>query len=102
MADHPADDWETEEVEPSRSVGVVISVRLKPDLAKQLSIRAQERGMKASTLMREAIESYLSDEPAPPGLEFTVTSHDAPVSLYTARSSSGRTGTTARVTVKQS
>jgi hypothetical protein len=101
MADRPAEDWETEEVEASRSVGVVISVRISADLATQLSTRAQQRGVKTSALMREAIESYLSGEPPAPSLEFTVTSHDAPVSLYTARSNSGQTGTTARITVKQ-
>jgi hypothetical protein len=102
MTDRQSEEWEAEEVEPSRSVGVVISVRVSADLATQLSLRAQQRGVKTSTLLREAIEGYLSNESAAPSLEFTVTSHDAPVSLYAGRSQSGRTGTTARITVNQS
>jgi hypothetical protein len=92
MTDSHEQDWEEEDVEVSRPVGTVVSVRLRPDVAEALLERARQRGTKVSTIVREAVETFLSGDGAvPASLDITVSSVDVPVSLYSGRSVYGHT-----------
>lgn len=85
------DEWEVEDVEATKPVGVVVSVRVPQDVAAHLQTEARRRGVRMSVLAREAIEAFLEGAPLTATVDFTVSSADAPVTLYTGRSSVGRT-----------
>jgi hypothetical protein len=88
------ENWETtEDVEVSRPVDAVVSVRFPRDLADQLFGEAERRGVKTSVVVREAVEALLSGDVGSAAIiDVTVSSTDAPVTLYTGRSALVRTG----------
>jgi ribbon-helix-helix CopG family protein len=93
MTDKREDDWETEESEAVKPVGVVVSARLPADLAERVFEVAQRRGVPTSAILREAIEDLLAQPRAAAStVDITISSANVPVSLYTGRSTLGRTG----------
>jgi hypothetical protein len=89
------DEWEVEEVQTPKPVGAVISVRLPQDLADRLLREAERRGVRTSAIVREAVEAFLeAGGSSASTLDFTISSRDASVTLYTARSTHGRTSAT--------
>jgi hypothetical protein len=92
VTDSREQDWEDEDVEVSRPVGAVVSVRLRPEIAEALFEEAQRRNTKISAVVREAVEMFLSGEHGTPAtFDITVSSADVPVSLYSGRSVYGQT-----------
>ncbi len=90
-----SDEWEAEEVRAPKTVAAVVSVRLPQDLADRLLREAERRGVRTSALVREAVEAFLEDGGSSAStLDFTISSRDASVTLYTARSTHGRTSAT--------
>jgi plasmid stability protein len=85
------EEWETEDVQLAKPVGVVVSVRVPQDLAEQLYEEAARQGIKASALVREALQQYLTAEVRPATVDLTISSADGPVTFYTGRSSQGKT-----------
>ena len=85
--------WAVEDVEVAKPVAVVLSVRVPKDLAEQFYTEAERRGVRASSLLREAIEMYLDQGAVRAAtIDLTISSADAPITLYTGgRSSQGRT-----------
>jgi hypothetical protein len=86
-----AEEWEQEEAEVSKPVAIVVSVRVPQDLAERLYAEAARRGVRASELTREALQRYLSGDLRPAIVDVTISSADGPVTLYTGRSTQGRT-----------
>ena len=93
MTDNHSDEWETEEVDVARPVGVVISTRFPSEVAEWLHAEAARRGVKTSAVVREAVEAYIEGGSGggSASLDLTISSADAPVTLYTGRSTQGRT-----------
>ena len=92
MARDKHEEWETEDVEIAKPVDVVISTRFAQELAERIYTAAQNRGVKTSALIREAVEAYLDGQAGTPAtVDLTFSSADAPVTFYTGRSSQGRT-----------
>jgi hypothetical protein len=93
MTERDRDDWEPEEVEVSKPVGVVISVRLTSETAERVFELARRQGVPTSAVMREAVERYLSDPVAGVAgsdISFSA-SNGVQVSLVTGRSRHSRT-----------
>jgi predicted DNA-binding protein len=81
------DEWETEDVEVTRPVGAVISVRFPGDLAERVLAAAHHSGLATSAFIREAVESYLdSQESVRMNLDWSASSSAGPVTLYSGRS----------------
>jgi predicted DNA-binding protein len=81
------DEWETEEVEVSRPVGTVISVRFPGDLAERVLAAAHHSGLATSAFIREAVESFLdAQESIRMNLDWSASSAAGPVTLYSGRS----------------
>jgi hypothetical protein len=86
-------EWETEEVEVSKPVTPVISVRFPNGVAERIFAEAERRGVRTSAVVREAVEAYLDDPTARPAtVDLTISSPDAAVTLYQGRSRAARTG----------
>jgi ribbon-helix-helix CopG family protein len=85
-------NWEQEEVEVERPVGVVVSARLSQELADRVFAEAQRRGVPTSAVVREALELLLEDGTIGSSLDLVISSADAPVAFFTGRSGVGRTG----------
>jgi hypothetical protein len=92
MADRTHDEWEKEDVEVTKPVGTVVSVRLSEELAETLFGEAQRRGLPTSAVVRAAIDEYLSRAgTTAASLDVTISSANVPVAFYAGRSSLGRT-----------
>jgi predicted DNA-binding protein len=91
MSEHEG-TWETEDASVSRPVDAVVSVRFPRDLAERLFGEAQRRSVKTSAVVREAVEAFLSEDfGKPAAMDVTVSSTDAPITLYTGRGTQVRT-----------
>lgn len=87
------DEWETEEVEVTRPVGTVISVRFPGDLAERVFAEAHHSGLPTSAFIREAVQTYLdSRETVRMSLDWSASSAAGPVTLYSGRSGLVRSG----------
>jgi predicted DNA-binding protein len=87
------DEWETEDAQVTRPVGAVISVRFPGDLAERILAEAQRSGLATSAFIRAAVESYLdSRETVRMSLDWSASSADGPVTLYSGRSGLVRSG----------
>lgn len=91
MTKHEEHDWETEEVETPKNVGVVISVRFPRELAERVADLAESRGDPVSAVVREAVEEYLGASGAVPATTDITISGEGSVTLITGHSSWGRT-----------
>ena len=93
MSDKRADEWETEEVDVVKPVGVVVSVRLDQALADELFQETERRGLSTSAFVREAITAYLEQRHESAGAtEISVSSSNgAPVRLTTGGGGQART-----------
>jgi hypothetical protein len=83
--------WEIEEVEISKPVGTVISVRFPSETAERVFAEAERRSIPVSVVVREAVEDYLAGAVATPAFFDITVSSDAPVTLVSGRSAHGRT-----------
>jgi hypothetical protein len=91
VTDHEG-DWEIEEAKVSQPVDAVVSVRFPRDLADQLFAEARRRGVKTSAVVREAVETLLREGIGKTAtVDVTISSAEAPVTLYTGRGSHVRT-----------
>lgn len=85
-------DWEVEEVEVAKPVGVVISVRLPSDMADRVIDLARRRGVPTSAVVREALGAYLDNGAwSHSSYDLTISSSDVPVTLYTGPATRGQT-----------
>jgi hypothetical protein len=85
--------WEEDEVEETKPVGVVISVRFPQELAARIYTEAKRRGVPTSAIIRDAVERWL-DAPIAASSVGDVTlssSNGVPVSFTEGRSTLGRT-----------
>lgn len=87
------EQWETEEVEATKPVGVVISARVTPELAERVFAEARRRDIPTSAIVREAVEESLDRVGTSAATaDVTVMSmNGVPVTLYGGRSTQGRT-----------
>lgn len=85
-------NWEQEDVEIDRPVGVVVSARLSQELADRVFGEAQRRGVPISAIVREALELLLDSEHSLSSLDLVISSADASVAFFTGRGGQGRTG----------
>lgn len=92
MTKHEQGDWETEEVEVTKPVGTVISVRFPREIAERIFDLAERRGVPVSAVVREAVEAYLDGfvGGTPATTDITISSLGT-VTLLTGHSSRGRT-----------
>jgi hypothetical protein len=89
------DEWVTEDVEVSKPVGTVVSVRLHPEMAEALFAEAKRLDAPVSAIVRDAVEARLSHEGVKPAtFDLTISSLGGPVALYAGRSAYGRTAST--------
>ena len=91
MTKHEEQEWETEEVEPPKNVGVVISVRFPRELAERIYDIAERRGHPVSAVVREAVEEYLSTSGGVPATTDIRIFGEGAVTLIAGHSSRGRT-----------
>lgn len=85
------DEWEVEEVEVTRPVGTIISVRFPGDLAERVLAAADHSGLATSAFIRHAVESFLdAQESVRMNLDWSASSAAGPVTLYSGRSGLGR------------
>ena len=92
MNENAKEDWEKTEVETTKPVGTVISVRFRPELAERLMEEAERRSVSTSAVVREAVEAFFSEAwSTPASFVLTISSADAPVALYHGRSRQART-----------
>jgi len=96
MTEHDEADWETEDVELTKPVATVISVRFPKDVAERIFAEAERRGVRTSVIVREAIELFLEDgNRSLATVDLSISSpDDVPVALYTGRSRLERTKST--------
>jgi metal-responsive CopG/Arc/MetJ family transcriptional regulator len=84
-------NWEVEEVEVSKNVGVVVSVRFPKDLASKIYELAERRGTPVSVVVREAVEEYLSAASGVPATTDITISGEGAVTLLSGRRVMGET-----------
>jgi Ribbon-helix-helix protein, copG family len=87
------DEWEREEVETAKPVGIVISVRFSQSTAERIYAEAKRRGVSTSTMIRGAVESWLDTPIATSTIgDVSVSSaNGAPVSFIEGRAAAMRT-----------
>jgi predicted transcriptional regulator len=93
--------WETEDVEVTKPVGIVVSVRFPQEIAARIYTEAKRRGVSTSTIIRDAVETWL-DAPVASSAAGDVSlssANGSPVSFTQGRSTSGRTAGSDATTV---
>lgn len=91
MTRREEEKWEVEEVEATKSVGTVISVRFPRELAERIFELAEQRGTPVSAVVRQAVEECLSAPGNIPATTDITVSGEGTVTLVTGYSTWGRT-----------
>jgi hypothetical protein len=87
------DNWEHEDVETTKPVGIVISVRFPQEIAERIYTEAKRRAVPTSALIRAAVEAWLETPIASSTAgDVSLSSPDGvPVSFTQGRSTIGQT-----------
>jgi Ribbon-helix-helix protein, copG family len=84
--------WEPEEVEVTKPVGVVISVRFPQNLAEKIYAEAKRRAVPTSAVIRAAVEAWLNAPVAATTHDVSISSSGGPVAYTEGMRSTGTAG----------